>query len=227
LWRPHYIERVRVNGFGLVEDFDLGPSISIGIGAAPRLLGSSQDEAFARAAIAAGVLTPFGFGTLSAGGSSRMQNRPLESVGEIDARWVQQSRFGQTLVLAAHGIGGRKVPRDFEATAGGLNGLRAYPVTAVTGTRLVRLNAENRWTMGRQFWESVTIGQVLFTDAARAWGPGSGMSQWHVAAGTGLRIVLPQWSLGQVIRIDVAWPVSPSVDGSRRPVVSFGSSQAF
>src|SRR5262249_48835674 len=129
--------------------------------------------------------------------------------------------------LAARGINGRDMPRDFEAIAGGLSGLRAYPVTAVTGTRLVRLNAENRWTIGRQYWESVTVGNVVFTDAARAWGPGSGMSQWRVAAGTGLRIVLPQWSLGQVIRIDVAWPVSPSVDGSRRPVLSFGSSQAF
>jgi hypothetical protein len=43
----------------------------------------------------------------------------------------------------------------------------------------------------------------------------------------GLRIALPQWSLGQVMRIDVAWPVEPTRDGQRNAVLSFGSSQGF
>jgi hypothetical protein len=38
---------------------------------------------------------------------------------------------------------------------------------------------------------------------------------------------LPQWSLGQVLRIDVAWPIEPTRDGQRQPILSFGSGQAF
>ena len=227
LWRPRFIERVRVNGFGLVEDFDVGSSVSLGLGGSALLLGSSQDEAYGQARVAFGTVTPLGFGQLSATGSSRLKTVTLESIGQIDARWVQQSRFAQTLVLSARGVGGRNTARDFEVLAGGLNGLRAYPVTAVGGTRLWRLNAENRWTVGERFWESVTVGAVTFCDAARAWGPGSGGSQWFVDAGAGLRIALPQWSLGQVMRIDLAWPIEPSRNGQRNPVLTFGSSQGF
>jgi len=33
--------------------------------------------------------------------------------------------------------------------------------------------------------------------------------------------------LGRVLRFDLAWPVNPTRDAKRQPVVSFGSSQAF
>ncbi len=227
LWQPSYIERVRVNGFGLVEDFDVGSAVGLGFGVTPRLLGSSHDEAYGRGRLSSGIVTPLGFGQVSALATSRFRTEPLETIGQVDARWVQQSRFGQTLVLAARGSAGRNVPRDYQVIAGGLNGLRAYPVDAVAGRRIWQLNAESRWIAGAHFWEGLTLGGVLFTDAARAWGPGSAGSEWFVAAGTGVRLSLPQWSLGQVLRIDVAWPLEPTRDGQRQPVLSFGSGQAF
>ena len=205
----------------------VGSSLSAGMGYAPRLLGSSQDEAFARARLATGLVTSLGFGQLSASASSRIKTVAVETVAQLDARWVQQSRFGQTFVLAARGIASRNPARDFETIAGGLNGLRAYPVAAVAGQQMVRLNAENRWTIAERWWDSMTVGAVVFTDAARGWGPGSAGAGWFVGSGAGLRISLPQWSLGQALRIDVAWPIEPTRDGQRKPVLSFGSSQAF
>ncbi len=227
LWHPEFIERTRVNGFGLVEDFDVGTSMNLGLGFAPKALGSFQDEGYGEAGFDTGVNTPVGFGLVSSSVSTRIQTLALETVGRVDARWVQQSRFGQTLVLAAHGVSGHDASRDFEAVVGGLNGLRAFPVDAVAGRRLWRFNAENRWTVGHHYWENLTVGAVVFGDAARAWGPGSAGSQWFVDAGTGLRAALPQWSLGQVMRIDLAWPIQPTRGGRRNPVLSFGSSQAF
>ena len=70
-------------------------------------------------------------------------------------------------------------------------------------------------------------GELSPVDVARAWGPGAEGSDWFVDAGLGLRVSLPQWSLGQVLRFDVAWPLYPRRDGQRRPVLSFGSNQAF
>lgn len=227
LWRPQYIERDRVNGFTLVEDFDVGSSLSAGVGYAPRLLGSSQDEGFARARMAAGVVTPIGFGQLTATASSRLKTIPTETVGQVDVRFVQQSHLRQTFVIAARGIAGINPARDFEVAAGGLNGLRAYPVTSVAGRKLWRFNAENRWTVADRLFGGLTVGTVMFTDAARAWGPGSGGADWFVDSGAGLRLSLPQWSLGQVLRIDLAWPIEPSRNGERNPVLTFGSSQAF
>ena len=227
LWKPSFIERTRVNGFGLVEDFDVGSSAALQAGFAPRLFGSTRDEAFGRARFATGADTPFGFGQLRAGVSSRIPREPRETIATLDARWVRQGRFARTFVASATGLAGLKTARDFQAVVGGLNGLRAYSVHAVSGTRLWRLNAEERWMVGENYWENLTVGAVVFTDAARAWGPGSGSSQWFVASGVGLRLALPQWSLGQVLRVDLAWPVLPTRDGRREPVLSFGSSQAF
>ena len=77
LWRPSYIERVRVNGFGLVEDFDVGQSASLGIGLAPRLLGSSEDEAYTRGQLTAGNATSAGCGGSDRGTGTheRIENR--------------------------------------------------------------------------------------------------------------------------------------------------------
>ena len=227
LWHPTYIERTRVNGFGLVEDFDVGHSISLEGGWAPKELGSTDDEGFVQGRLDLGVETPLGFGTLRSSAQTRLQPDPIETLGRLDARWITQWAKSQTLVLAGIGAVSVEAPRNFQLVVGGLNGLRAYPVQAVAGTRGWRLNAENRMVLGENFWESVTVGAVGFMDAARAWGAGSGPSQWFVDAGTGLRIALPQWSLGQVLRIDVAWPLSPTRDGQRDAVLTFGSSQAF
>jgi hypothetical protein len=227
LWDPQHIERTRVNGFGLVEDYDVGPSLEANVGYASELLGSSQNEGFMSGQLRTGFASPRVFGVFDASMSSRIQTILLDTVMRFDGRIVQQSRFGQTLVLAAQGIAGHNTSRDFQAVVGGLSGLRAYPVQAVAGTRLWRLNAENRWTVGENFWENLTIGGVAFTDAARAWGPGSGSSDWFVSAGLGVRLALPQWSLGQVLRMDVAWPLQPTREGRREAVLSFGSNQAF
>jgi len=226
-WQPDFIERRKINRFGLVEDFDIGTSASLRMGYAPKAIGSTQDEGYARAGFDEGLLTDFGFGTLTSSLETRFHTTLLETIGQLDARWYEQPSTDHTLVLAARGVAGTNVPRDFQVIIGGLNGLRAYPVQALAGTRAWRLNAEDRWTVGERFWESVTLGAVAFVDAARAWGPGSDGSAWYVDAGTGVRISLPQWSLGQALRIDVAWPIQPSRGGSHRAVLTFGSSQAF
>ena len=227
LWKPRFIERTRVNGYGLVEDFDVGTSLALTAGVGPRIFGSTRDEGYGRARLDAGTETPFGFGLLHATISTRLPRQARETIAQLDARWVRQGRTVGTFVASATGIAGLRTARDFQATVGGLNGLRAYDVHAVSGTRLWRLNAEERWTVGENYWESLTVGAVIFTDAARAWGPGSGGSEWFTSAGTGLRLALPQWSLGQVLRMDLAWPIQPTRDGKRQPVFSFGSSQAF
>jgi hypothetical protein len=89
------------------------------------------------------VLTKYGFGTLTSSVETRFQTVLLETIGQLDARWYRQVTSDHTLVLAAR-VAGHNVTRDFQVLVGGLNGLRAYPVAAVAGQRLWRLNAEDR-----------------------------------------------------------------------------------
>jgi len=90
-----------------------------------------------------------------------------------------------------------------------------------------RLNGEQRVKVADLFSHVLTLGAVGFMDTARAWGPGSDGSEWFLNAGAGLRASFPQWTLGRVVRFDVAWPVTPTRDTRREPVFSIGSSQAF
>jgi hemolysin activation/secretion protein len=226
-WRPRFVERVNVDRMGAVEDFDLGPSLSLTYGYSFKALGGSADEGYAKILMDVGTEQGFGFGTLRASASSRFRDEPEDIVAQVDGRWVHQGLRHQTQVLAARGILGSRVGRDFQVVVGGLNGLRAYSVHAVAGRRVWRLNAENRWMFAEDFFGAAKLGAVAFADAARAWGAGSEPSQWFLGMGVGFRMTLPRWSPERVLRVDLAWPIDPPREGGHQPVLTFGSSQAF
>ena len=226
-WRPHFIERTHVNRMGMIEDFDLGPSATIKLGFAPEFIGSTADEGYASLRLDGGLETGFGFGWVRSNVSSRLRRAPREILRQADVRWVSRLQDRHTFVVAVRGVAGKRMERDFQLAVGGLNGLRAYPPQTVAGTQVLRVNAEERLKILESYGQLFTLGAVVFGDAARAWGPGSGGGDWFFDAGAGVRIAMPQWSLRQVLRADVAWPIQPSRSGRREPVLSFGSSQAF
>lgn len=227
-WQPQYIVRRGVELFDPAEDFDLGELVGLEGGFALRAFGSTANEGLVRARLEAGHETRrFGFGYVRGRMSSRLRPSPIESLASLDARWIQQPARDLAVVLAAFGQAAAEAPREVQYVVGGLNGLRAYPVQALAGTQVWRLNAEARWVAARGIADIASVGGAVFMDAARAWGPGGDREPWHHDAGFGLRFSFPHASLHQVARIDVAFPLSPSRDGKREPVFSFGSSQAF
>lgn len=228
LWKPRFIQRRGIEQFDRVEDFDLGTAFALLGAFSPKFLGGTTNEGYVRARLSGGLATRrFGFGYANARFESRVHSGPRESVARFDGRWVQQPSRDLCVVTAAFGIAAEDPAREFQAVIGGLNGLRAYPVNALAGSQVWRLNAETRWVAARNCWDLVSIGGAVFGDAARAWGPGSADGPWHTDVGIGLRLALPHSSLNQVARFDIAWPVSPTRDGRRQAVLTFGSSQAF
>jgi len=228
LWRPVYIERRGIELFDPIEDFDVGPRASLEGGMALQALGSTADEGIARVRLDAGRETKkFGFGYAQGRFSTRLRRVPVETLAQLDARWIQQPHEDVAVVVAAHGEVAADAPREVQSTVGGLNGLRAYGVQALAGTQIWRFNGEARWVAARSVLDLASLGGAVFMDAARAWGTGSDGAPWHHDAGFGLRITFPHASLHQVARFDLAFPLSPTRDGRRSPVFSFGSSQAF
>jgi hypothetical protein len=228
LWRPAFVERVGVDRLDGIEDFDLGRSLELSLGFSPQALGGSADEGYAALRVDCGTdAHRLGFGWVHLQLSSRLLEGPREATGRVEARWVNQAIPRQTLVLAALGAGGWRTARDHQLVVGGLDGLRAHDVHALAGDQLWRLNAESRWLLRRDFQQLVSLGAAAFWDAARTWGPGSGDAPWQHDVGFGLRLGLPRSALNRVARFDIAWSVSPSGPGPRKPVFSFGSSQAF
>jgi hypothetical protein len=227
LWRPNFIVREDLERMGRKEDLDVGWQVGAKVGLSPEAFGSSANEGFVRLAADGGGVNGLGFGYARGNISMRLRHGPLEVIRRLDARWYLAPRPGRALVLAAFGLGGSDVARDFQVVVGGLNGLRAYPVQALAGRELVRLNAEQRWVLVRNRWDLVSLGAAVFYDTARAWGPGAVGTGWFQAAGFGIRFATPRSALGPVVRFDVAWPISPTRDGAREAVFTFGSSQAF
>jgi len=227
VWHPHYLELTDINRMGRVEDFDIGTTGSIKAGFAPKAFGSTQDEGYMRLVLGAGTAGRFGFGLLGLSASGRLTPEPAELVQTLDVRAYVLPSSNQALVFAAVGVAGQKVMRDFQVVVGGLNGLRAYPVEAVAGHRLWRFNAEHRWNAPLQHWQLLRIGTATFFDAARGWGPGSEGASWYRDAGVGLRFTVPQFGVSDALRIDVAWPIQPTINGRHEAVLTVGSSQAF
>jgi hypothetical protein len=228
LWQPRYIVRRGIELMDRAEDIDVGRALTLKGGFAPRFLGSSADEGFARARLELGHdAGRMGFGVLRAGAQSRYRRSPRELLGDVSARWVQQPRERWTAVVAVMGVAGRETPADYQLTLGGLTGLRAFPVHELTGTEVRRANAEMRWIGVRDWLRLVSIGAAGFWDAGRAWGPGSEGRGWRQDVGFGLRLSLPHSALNAAARFDVAWPVGSAATGRRGAAYSFGSGQAF
>jgi hypothetical protein len=228
MWKPDFIERRGVELFDPIEDFDVGALASLEGGMALRALGSTADEGIVKVRLDGGHETKrFGFGFARGRFSTRLRRVPVETLAQLDARWIQQPSASVALVVAAHGEVAADAPREVQSVVGGLNGLRAYGVQALAGTQIWRFNGEARWVAARDLLQLASLGGAAFVDAARAWGTGSNAAPWHHDAGFGLRISFPHASLHQVARFDVAFPLSPTRDGRRSPVFSFGSSQAF
>jgi hypothetical protein len=225
-WMPRYVELEDINRLDRVEDFDLGPSATMKFGFSPRFLGSTADEAHLELGIDTGIENGAGFGWVRCSTTGWMRPSPVDMISRVDARWYFIPP-GHTIALGAFGLQGSRVSRDFQASIGGLNGLRAYAVQAVSGRQVWRFNAEDRWIFSPEDWQLLTLGTAAFYDAARGWGAGAEGDGWFQDAGVGLRIGLPQLGLSQVLRFDVAWPISPTRDGRREAVFSFGSNQAF
>ena len=97
-------------------------------------------------------------------------------------------------------------------TLGGDNGLRGYPLRYQTGEHRALLTVEERvytdWYPFRLF----RVGGAVFYDIGRAWGgplqnpvnPG-----WLSDVGIGLRILNDRASFGNVLHIDVSFPLNP------------------
>ena len=227
VWRPEFIERRDVDRVGVIEDFDVGIQVALKAGFAPQAFGSTRDESYLRARFDAGLQTPLGFGWIRSSTSTRLVPQSVERLAQLDAHFIAGPWSGHSLALGALGQAGIDTPRDYQARVGGLSGLRAYAVDAVAGRTLWRLNAEERWLFSPRRWQLVRFGSATFFDAAHAWGAGASGTGWYQDAGVGLRLGAPAWGLSEVLRVDLAWPITPPRDGGRRPVLTFGSSQAF
>ena len=95
-----------------------------------------------------------------------------------------------------------------QLTLGEDNGLRGYPAREFAGTRVMRLNLEDRIDTGITIW-SVHVGAVAFTDVGWVHGDAQGLTMDSPirSVGVGLRFGSSNLLGNRVVRLDFAWPL--------------------
>jgi hemolysin activation/secretion protein len=129
--------------------------------------------------------------------------------------YVQQSRrwlFFATL----QGTAGHNLDLDNQILLGGDNGLRGYPLRYQGGDSRALLTLEQRYFTDWYPFRLFRVGAAAFIDVGRTWGeaplntPSLGLLK---DVGVGLRLGSSRSGLGNIIHIDLAFPLDgdPSI----------------
>ena len=196
------------------EYFAMGTQASVQLGRSLTGLGSTQQLWLYSASASDGFRLQSNrvlLGSASVSGQSGYAplDRQLAS-GSI--RFYDHHQDNRTLTFVSLSGGVVRDPNlANQLVLGGDTGLRGYPRNYQTGERLAVLNVEERvytdWYPFRLF----RVGGAVFYDWGRAWdGPGESPSsaRWLSDVGIGLRILSTRSSFGNVLHVDLAFPLN-------------------
>lgn len=197
-----------------VEDFDLGAYFSAQLGWAARAFGSSRSALPFAFTAGDGYALPHGDTLLVSGSfSGRMRHGTLEN-GMLQTSVVnyfeeQSSRW--LLYTAVKGRVGHRLTLDNQILLGGDNGLEGYPLRYQDGTASALFTIEERWFSHWFPFRLFHVGAAVFFDMGRTWGrpplsqPSLGLLK---DAGFGLRLGNARTAFGNVIHVDLAFPIN-------------------
>jgi hemolysin activation/secretion protein len=213
LLRDNYRKAADLNQIGRTEDLYFGPEISGEVGFTNGAFGADRD-ALIVAAKARGGLE---FGTtqdlfLTGSFSSRLeQGRPrnliVTGVASYYWRWRPDWLLYSTLAATSTD----SLDPDMQLLIGGDNGLRGYPLRYESGTSRALWSVEQRFYTDWYPFRLVRVGGAIFGDIGRTWGHGVvGNSDPGLLkdVGFGLRLGNTRSGLGNVLHIDLAFPLA-------------------
>lgn len=211
------------------QDFNLGRSFSAEAAISPAALGLPRTTGFLRITDSAGQRVDESSFVLASMAAETRLDRGLENtILSGSARFIR--RTGQPWPRATVGRiafnRGWRLDRDVQFFADGATGLRGYRLHSFEGDRSLLVNLEERVYLGRELLQLVSPAVAVFVDSGFA----TDRNPWRTApktdAGFGLRIGLPR-SPRNLLRLDLAYALTPDARGKRGLLISFASGQAF
>ncbi len=220
LIEDRFDRKVNRNQIGRPEFFALGLKASVRLGWASTGLGSTRDTLLYTASVSRGFEPAPGQILL---GSADIVGRYAESQVQrqrlgLQARWFVPHHGRWVFYASAAGdLLTRPAPTE-SLLLGGEEGLRGYPLRYQSGTRRALFTLEERYFTDLFVWRLFRLGGAAFVDVGRAWGgaetnalnPG-----WLSDVGFGLRIANSRAAFGNVLHIDLAFPLNATPDIKR------------
>lgn len=122
---------------------------------------------------------------------------------------------------------GRDLPQHDQLTAGDTTGLRGFPTDYQRGEKRYVINFERRYFSDYHLFNLLRMGGVAFFDVGKAWGAeNSGVTPLLANVGIGLRLSSSKVRVGNVVHIDLAFPIV-DVEGVSEYQLLFGAQSRF
>jgi len=194
------------------EDYSLGWRIRAQLGYAATALGSDRDAMIMSGSLSKGMsLSERQSLNLLFDTSARLEDGSVAGgVFSAGTRYYFRQSPRRTLVLDLSATAGANLDADQQILLGGDNGLRGYPLRYQAGEGRWLFTAEQRWFTNWYPFQLFNVGAAVFYDMGATWGrdplgtPSLGLLR---DVGFGLRLGSARSALGNVLHIDVAYPL--------------------
>jgi hypothetical protein len=208
-----YRESVNQDQIRRTEDVLLGWRASARLGLSVDDAGSDRDALIVAAALQRGYdLGPGHALTATLLASGRLEEREgvQNGVLEAEARYYRPTGEKWKFFASASGALTEELDDEYQLLLGGDNGLRGYPLRYQAGTARALFTAEQRYYTEWYPFRLFHVAAAAFGDVGRTWGTdvtGADSLGWLKDVGVGLRLGSSRSSFGNVIHIDLAFPL--------------------
>jgi outer membrane protein assembly factor BamA len=202
---------------GRTEDVFLGKSLRLELGWTADFLGGDRSAGiFSAAGRVGNFLGSRGLMFLGTSWKGRLESGSLaDSLLSAEARYYLRFNAKNVFTAAVDAQHGFDLDLDHQLLLGGDTGLRGYPLRYQNGDTRALLSVEERYFTDWFPFRLVQVGAAVFVDVGRTWGNTPLPSQpqgWLTDVGIGLRLGNARSGLGNVLHIDLAFPLGASSD---------------
>jgi hemolysin activation/secretion protein len=217
LVQDNYQERTNQDQIERTEDVLVGLRAGARIGYAAEAIGSDRDALM----LSAYAQNGWDFNAASslfmtAAASGRVEDDGLRNaVLSAEARYYRTTSERTKFFATVNGVITEKLDADEQVLLGGEEGLRGYPLRYQAGTSRALLTLEERYYTGWYPFRLFHVAGAAFVDVGRTWGTdvtGATSDGLLKDVGVGLRLGSSRSAFGNVIHIDLAFPLDGGDD---------------
>lgn len=202
---------------GRTEDLYLGKSLRLELGYTADALGGDRSAGiFALSGKTGDFVGKRGLLFLGSSWNGRLESGSLaDALLSAEARYYLRFNDKNVFTASVDGQHGFDLDLDHQILLGGDSGLRGYPLRYQTGDTRALLSIEERYFTDWFPFRLARVGAAVFADVGRTWGTAPLASEpqgWLTDVGFGLRLGNARSGLGNVLHIDLAFPLGASSD---------------